>query len=188
MKEQDRPRAPRSVRVRLADPLFARFWRLYPKRQKRLEAETAWRRLEVDEVLAGRMFKSLAWQVQQPGWQEQGGKFIPLPASWLTQGRWEDEPFHTPPRATSADGPAAEPDLVGELCEAAGIKRFETRWFTGCTLTRDRSDTLVLIVPDDDARTHITKHYAEQLAAAARVRGARLLITAPRRAEPRSMA
>jgi hypothetical protein len=79
-------------------------------------------------------------------------------------------------------------DRVLALCEAAGIQRFDTRWFAGGTLTRAVSGALLLTVPDDLNRTWIQKHYATQLAAAALARGERLVITGLRQAEPRSRA
>ena len=51
--------------------------------------------LKTTEELLGKMLSALAWQVNQPQWTRDGGKFIPHPATWLHQHRWEDEPFET---------------------------------------------------------------------------------------------
>lgn len=52
---------------------------------------TAWARLKVngsfDKVLA-----AVEQQKRSEQWQKDGGQFIPHPATWLNQGRWDDEP------------------------------------------------------------------------------------------------
>ena len=35
---------------------------------------------------------AVAAQRTWPEWQRDGGRYIPHPATWLTQGRWADEP------------------------------------------------------------------------------------------------
>jgi uncharacterized protein YdaU (DUF1376 family) len=74
-----------------ADPLFARFWDAYPRHTGKANAEKAWRKLGPDEDLVDTMLAALAWQRRQPSWTKDGGAFIPHPASWLNQRRWEDE-------------------------------------------------------------------------------------------------
>lgn len=75
------------------DPLpgFATFYELYPRRQKRLEAEKAWRKLSPDPELQQTLMMALARHRQQDAWLRDNGQFIPLPASWLNDRRWEDE-------------------------------------------------------------------------------------------------
>lgn len=70
---------------------FSRFYGLYPKRQKRADAEKAWRKLSPSLELQGVMLAALAQHVQLDSWTRDGGQFVPLPASWLNGKRWEDE-------------------------------------------------------------------------------------------------
>jgi hypothetical protein len=39
---------------------------------------------------------TLAWQRQQDDWLREAGRFIPHPSTWLSQGRWQDEPSTVP--------------------------------------------------------------------------------------------
>lgn len=72
---------------------FLAFWAAYPKRVKKPLAALAW--LEegppIDEVMA-----ALAWQRRDPEWLKEGGQFIPGPAVYINQRRWEDERSEAP--------------------------------------------------------------------------------------------
>lgn len=81
--------------------LFARFWQAYPKKVGKGKAESEFVKAKPDEALLTAMLSALTWQLQTPQWVREGGKYIPHPATWLHQHRWEDEPFN-PPDATDA--------------------------------------------------------------------------------------
>jgi hypothetical protein len=34
---------------------------------------------------------ALSWQTQSKDWAKEDGKYIPMPATYLNQGRWKDE-------------------------------------------------------------------------------------------------
>ncbi len=85
---------------------FDQFYRLYPRRQKRPDAEKAWRKLSPEQRQAA--MAALPAHCQRPDWLKDGGQFVPLPASWLNGQRWEDElptqnTHHPPSRFTSLD-------------------------------------------------------------------------------------
>ena len=70
-------------------PGFCSFWSLYPKRVGKGEAFKAWSKASC-EVLSELVVKAVR---EQNGYlNREGGKFTPLPATWLNQRRWEDEP------------------------------------------------------------------------------------------------
>ena len=73
---------------------FDRFWQAYPKKTGKGAASKAWAKAKppIEAVLA-----ALAWQRTQPAWVKDAGDYIPNPATWLNQRRWEDEPFQAPP-------------------------------------------------------------------------------------------
>lgn len=50
-----------------------------------------WQRLKPTEVLLEQMLAVLALQKQSQDWVKDQGKFVPHPATYLNQGRWEDE-------------------------------------------------------------------------------------------------
>jgi|TARA_R110002110_G_scaffold250425_1_gene466534 monoamine oxidase len=67
---------------------FEAFWRVYPKRQAKKEAQKAWRRIRPDAATQAAILASLAWQV--PTWTDL--TYAPLPATYLRGERWTDEP------------------------------------------------------------------------------------------------
>jgi hypothetical protein len=67
---------------------FALFWAAYPKKKAKDSAERAFAKVEVSiETLLA----SIERFKQDPSWQKDKGQFIPYPATWLNQHRWEDE-------------------------------------------------------------------------------------------------
>ena len=70
---------------------FTRFWGLYPKRVGKGEARRAWRKLKVDDPLMAKIEKAIEAQKTSEQWAREGGQFIPHPATWLNQERWEDD-------------------------------------------------------------------------------------------------
>lgn len=71
--------------------LFARFWATYPRHDAKQTALKAFEKLNPDEELLGKMLSAIEKQKASSQWQENGGQFIPYPATWLNQHRWEDE-------------------------------------------------------------------------------------------------
>ena len=72
---------------------FDRFWELYPRKVKKQQARAAFDCVDVGiEVL----MNALNRQVCDPRWQEEGGRFVPYPDSWLRDRRWEDAPGDVP--------------------------------------------------------------------------------------------
>jgi len=68
---------------------FDVFWSSYPKKTGKDAALKAWKlkKPRIDDV----MF-ALSWQRNSEQWQKNGGQFIPNPATYINQGRWQDEP------------------------------------------------------------------------------------------------
>lgn len=71
---------------------FARFWNAYPRKAGKGAAWRSWRKLNPSEDLQIVIFNALAQQIVSSQWTRDAGKFIPHPATWLNQSRWEDEP------------------------------------------------------------------------------------------------
>lgn len=74
-----------------ADELFDRFWNLYPRKQDKAKARKAWTKLKVSEALFALIAKGLAAQAASHDWIKDGGKYVPMPTTWLNGRRWEDE-------------------------------------------------------------------------------------------------
>jgi len=72
---------------------FDRFWESYPRKVGIGVCRRLWSRLKPDEVLVARMLAAIDEQKRSEQWGKDHGQFIPLPATWLGQARWEDEPY-----------------------------------------------------------------------------------------------
>ena len=53
-------------------------------------------KLKPSAALAEKMLSTLGWQAKSVQWQRNGGQYIPNPATWLNQGRWDDKPSAVP--------------------------------------------------------------------------------------------
>lgn len=74
-----------------ADILFDEFWQAYPKKVGKDAARKAWDKRKVDALLSARMVQAIERQRMSDQWQKDRGQYIPNPATWLNQGRWQDE-------------------------------------------------------------------------------------------------
>ena len=79
---------------------FDRFWEAYPRKAGKDDARRAYQRVNVP---VGVLLDAISVQKQSAQWQREGGRFIPNPANWLNQRRWEDQPT----------GPGRLPPLPG---------------------------------------------------------------------------
>ena len=75
----------------LAENHFDEFWKTYPKRKNKGDAEKVWRRLKPDAVLRATILAAVESAQQSEQWTKNNGQFIPYPASWLNAKGWEDE-------------------------------------------------------------------------------------------------
>jgi uncharacterized protein YeaO (DUF488 family) len=73
--------------------LFARFWKVYPKKRSKGHAERAWKKItpKPDEQLLQRMIAAIEQAKKTEEWIKEDGQFIPYPATWLNAKGWEDE-------------------------------------------------------------------------------------------------
>ena len=69
---------------------FLNFWKVYPRKVCKGAAFKAWRKANgkppVENLIA-----IVECHKQTDQWQNNNGQFIPYPATWLNQRRWEDE-------------------------------------------------------------------------------------------------
>jgi len=91
----DRPDEPK--KLSLQDTRFDEFWNAYPKRIGKGAAIKAWSKIKPTDELHQRMLAAIATAKRSAQWTRDGGQFIPNPATWLNQTRWEDEPTSATP-------------------------------------------------------------------------------------------
>lgn len=68
---------------------FLSFWVEYPNKTGKGDAWKSWQK--ASPKLAD-VKKALEWQKKSVDWTKEGGKYIPMPSTYLNQRRWEDEP------------------------------------------------------------------------------------------------
>lgn len=74
---------------------FDEFWTLYPKCVHKVGkglTRKAWEKIQPDDIFAQAIIDSLQKHLTCEQWTKDDGQFIPMPATWLNQGRWEDDP------------------------------------------------------------------------------------------------
>lgn len=77
---------PNPIRDYEAD--FDRFWKVYPKKDSKTAAKRAFMKVKVPVET---LIAAVQRQKQLPQWKKDGGQYIPNPATWLNQERWEDQ-------------------------------------------------------------------------------------------------
>ena len=71
------------------DPAFDAFWAVYPKKTGKEAARKAFKK--IPKSAHSLLVPAVEAQKKSRQWMEENGRFIPNPATWLNQGRWEDE-------------------------------------------------------------------------------------------------
>lgn len=92
--------------------MFDNFWEAYPKKTGKGAAETAWKKIKSPADTLLLILSALSKQKTSDQWRKDGGQFIPNPATYLNQRRWEDEISSS--EAVNADW-KARPEFAGML-------------------------------------------------------------------------
>lgn len=71
---------------------FDGFWSAYPKKVGKQQARKAWDKIKNINAESRAIMEALSWQTKSKSWTKDQGQFIPNPATYLNQRRWEDEP------------------------------------------------------------------------------------------------
>ena len=69
---------------------FQTFWAAYPRKVDKTKALKAFERLNVDDKLLAAMLAAISLQSKSREWHKEEGRFVPYPAKWLKDRRWED--------------------------------------------------------------------------------------------------
>ena len=70
---------------------FDIFWKAYPKKKSKGDAEKVWKKLKPNAELQSRILKAINLLSASEDWKKQNGQFIPYPATWLNAKGWEDQ-------------------------------------------------------------------------------------------------
>ena len=87
-KEKDTPIAPKGGETGLVG--FDDFWKAYPNKKVKTTAVRAWKKLKPDDTLVQAIIKDIERR-KNTEWKDKDKQYIPHPATYLNQRRWEDE-------------------------------------------------------------------------------------------------
>lgn len=85
----------RQEHITLVAQMFTDFWKAYPKKTGKGAAEKSFMKIKPSKELFQNMLDAIATQKESSQWKKDGGQYIPNPATWLNQKRWEDEIFNS---------------------------------------------------------------------------------------------
>ena len=75
----------------LQEKQFDKFWQAYPKKVSKKQAQKSWKKINPSLELFEKILKALEMVKQTEQWKKDNGKYVPYPATWLNQERWNDE-------------------------------------------------------------------------------------------------
>jgi hypothetical protein len=106
---------------------FCAFWTAYPNKKAKPVALKVWKKLNPDIELINIIMFALYKHKGSEQWTKDNGQFIPHPATWLNQRRWEDKIISSGKKnnfQSYDQGETGEiytgPDLLKEAREARG--------------------------------------------------------------------
>ena len=70
---------------------FDIFWQHYPRHESKSKARESFLKAIKKGVTLDVLIDAIEKHKQSAQWQKDGGQYIPYPATWLNQQRWEDE-------------------------------------------------------------------------------------------------
>jgi hypothetical protein len=70
---------------------FDLFWEAYPRKQKKIDAQQAWLQMGKLRPPIEKILGAIETQKRSLQWVKDCGEYIPLPATWLRAGQWDDE-------------------------------------------------------------------------------------------------
>ena len=75
---------------------FDHFWIAYPRKVGKGAARKAWGKIRQPATTLALIMIALKWQTVSEQWTKEGGQYVPMPATYLNQERWDDDPGSYP--------------------------------------------------------------------------------------------
>ena len=91
---------------------FEQFWASYPRKTGKKAAAKAWEHA-TDKPLLTEILAAVTCGIRSAQWQKEHGQFIPHPATWLNQGRWEDKEMAATKQRPPIPPPKTDPIARG---------------------------------------------------------------------------
>lgn len=109
--------------------LFEQWWKHYPRKVAKLQAERTWMQIRPlpDHAFTERAIDAIERQKRDPEFWSVGGRYIPHPSTWLSTGRYLDEPMELPTLTVPVEcpdtGDGRHKWLSGGTCLVCGKQR-----------------------------------------------------------------
>ena len=84
---------------------FDEFWAAYPRKIGKDAALKAFKKRKPSAELLEKMISAIEKQKHSVQWNRDNGQYIPNPATWINQGRWEDELPESSPNPNTGQQP-----------------------------------------------------------------------------------
>lgn len=98
---------------------FESFWNAYPRKVGKEAARKSFSKIPKSEI--PNLVPAIENQKQSEQWKKENGRYIPNPATWLNQGRWQDELSQGTPKLTHGSTPTLnEFEKLKQLKEMMG--------------------------------------------------------------------
>jgi len=91
VQSSEQSRAEKNIKKVSDDEQFASFWKAYPNKVGKGAAGKLWQVLAPTKGVFDAIMAAVQVQKTWHTWTKNNGEFIPHPATWLNQRRWEDE-------------------------------------------------------------------------------------------------
>lgn len=85
------------ILTQLQQKSFDLFWKAYPYKKSKGQAEKAWKKIDPDPELLTIMISKIEKAKESVKWVRDNGEYIPHPATWLNARGWEDEDIEIRP-------------------------------------------------------------------------------------------
>lgn len=96
---------------------FDLFWDRYPNKVGRADALSAWKDLCISTSISAQILAGLDRWLDSIEWKKEGGRFIPRPAKWLSEQRWEEHPQRALPQGASGQLGKAEMEALQQMLQ-----------------------------------------------------------------------
>ena len=117
-KEEEQEKEKKQEEEQIKEERFNIFWNKYPKKASKANAKKAFFKANFNDVVFSEMLNSIEKFKKTKEWKKDKGQFIPYPATWLNQRRWEDE-FAAEEEVTSA-AIEIDPEIEKRFMERMG--------------------------------------------------------------------
>ncbi|MGH9680886.1 MAG: hypothetical protein ACRD4Y_13130, partial [Candidatus Acidiferrales bacterium] len=88
---------------------FEEFWNVYPRKLNKRRAARAWKKIESSEARI--VLASVEDWKKTDQWSRDGGRYIPYPATFLNDRRWDDQFAAAGSQRSHSDGRSKFDDL-----------------------------------------------------------------------------